>query len=173
MIHCFEETKQEKLRHLVIHRDGLLQADELAILEALMPELQAEGLQSLDVAEILKSGFDRAAMFDSRQQKWINPRRGWAWPVSATAVEIMTTGSTELKGSRNFVPRPITLRRQLGNTRLGILAAQVYWLSEMHIGSTQTVRLPITTYYADAAAIAALEGLLPTGLRLSLQLPFV
>lgn len=42
----------------------------------------------------------------------------------------------------------------------------------MHIGSTQTIRLPITTYYPDAAAEYALEGLLPTGLQTGCKLPF-
>lgn len=173
LINFFEESKQEKLTHLVIHRDGFLQSDELTILKSLIPELQAEGLQSLDIVEILKTGYDRAAIYDPRQQKWTNPRRGWSWPLSENEAAIMTTGSSELKGSRNFVPRPIILRRRLGDTQLGVLAAQVYWLSEMHIGSTQTIRLPTTTYYADSAATAALKGLLPIGARVSCRLSFV
>jgi hypothetical protein len=43
----------------------------------------------------------------------------------------------------------------------------------MHVGSTQTVRLPITTYFADAAATYALEGLLPTGVQIARSLPFL
>jgi len=58
------------------------------------------------------------------------------------------------------------VRRRRGDIKPGILAAQVYWLSEMHVGSTQTIRLPITTYYPDKAAEKALEGLLPTGLQI-------
>jgi argonaute-like protein implicated in RNA metabolism and viral defense len=53
----------------------------------------------------------------------------------------------------------------MGDTDLMLLAEQVYWLSEMQVGSIQTVRLPITTYYADKAAEYALEGLLPLGLQ--------
>jgi argonaute-like protein implicated in RNA metabolism and viral defense len=53
----------------------------------------------------------------------------------------------------------------MGETDLMLLAEQVYWLSEMQVGSIQTVRLPITTYYADKAAEYALEGLLPLGLQ--------
>lgn len=84
----------------------------------------------------------------------------------------MTTGKTEIKGGTNFVPRPIIVRRRRGDTSPGFLAAQVYWLSEMHIGSTQTIRLPITTYYPDSAAEFALEGLLPIGLQRGCRLPF-
>lgn len=84
----------------------------------------------------------------------------------------MTTGQTEIKGGTNFVPRPIIVRRRRGDTRIGTLAAQVYWLSEMHVGSTQTIRLPITTYYPHKAAESALEGLLPTGLQIGGKLPF-
>lgn len=93
--------------------------------------------------------------------------------MSADEAAIMTTGATEMKGSLNFAPRPIILRRRMGNTQLGVLAAQAYWLSEMHLGSTQTVRLPITTYYADAAATAALEGLLPTSTNVACKLSFL
>lgn len=83
----------------------------------------------------------------------------------------MTIGKSEIKGETNFVPRPIVVRRRLGDTSPGFLAAQVYWLSEMHVGSTQTIR-PITTYYPDKAAEDALEGLLPTGLHADGKLPF-
>ena len=53
----------------------------------------------------------------------------------------------------------------MGDTDLLTLAEQVYWLSEMQVGSTQTIRLPITTYYADRAAEFAQEGLLPRGIQ--------
>ncbi len=173
LIGLFDEIEKTRISHIVIHRDGKFQPDEMSILQGLMPELQREGVKSIDVAEIIKSGYDRAGQYDSKSHKWSNPRRGWSWPIADDEAAIMTTGASEMKGSRNFVPRPITIRRRLGDTRLGILAAQAYWLSEMHIGSTQTVRLPITTYYADAAATAALENLIPTGMRVDCKLPFI
>jgi len=44
------------------------------------------------------------------------------------------------------------------------LLKQVYWLSEAHVGSvSRSVRLPITTYYADRCAEHAREGYLLHG----------
>ncbi|MEP0858672.1 Piwi domain-containing protein [Trichocoleus sp. DQ-U1] len=172
LINLYEERNQTPLNHLVIHRDGYFQADELDLLDELMPELSQAGIQKLDAVEILKSGYPRAGQWNEKSKKWENPRRGLAWPISETEVALMTTGKTEIKGGTNFVPRPIIVRRRRGETRPGFLAAQVYWLSEMHIGSTQTIRLPITTYYPDMAAEYALEGLLPTGLQKGCKLPF-
>ncbi|MBV9389981.1 MAG: hypothetical protein JOZ78_26460 [Chroococcidiopsidaceae cyanobacterium CP_BM_ER_R8_30] len=172
LINLYEEKNQTRLYHLVIHRDGYFQTDELELLDELIPELSKAGIQELDAVEILKSGYTRAGQWNETSQKWENPRRGWGWSRLDNEVALMTTGKTEIKGGTNFVPRPITVRRQRGNTKTGVLAAQAYWLSEMHLGSTQTIRLPITTYYPDVAAEYALEGLLPTGLQISCKLPF-
>jgi len=172
LIHLYEQKNQTQLNHLISHRDGNFQADELDLVDELTPELHAAGIQKIDMVEILKSGYPRAGQWNEQLQKWENPRRGWAWPISDTEVAIMTTGQTEIKGGTKFVPRPIIVRRRRGDTRIGTLAAQVYWLSEMHVGSTQTIRLPITTYYPDKGAEAALKGLLLTGLQIGGKLPF-
>jgi argonaute-like protein implicated in RNA metabolism and viral defense len=166
LIHLYEQEYQTKLNHLIIHRDGNFQPDELDLLDEVTPELNIAEIQKIDMVEIIKSGYPRAGQWNEQSKKWENPKRGWAWSISDTEVAIMTTGQTEIKGGTNFVPRPIIVRRRRGDTRIGTLAAQVYWLSEMHVGSTQTIRLPITTYYPDKAAESALEGLLPTGLQI-------
>lgn len=173
LVNLFEQQEQKSLTHLVIHRDGHLQDDEFNLLTELLPALAAAGVQEVDIVEVIKSGYDRAGQYNETSGIWENPQRGWAWPLSDNEVALMTTGVKEIKGGTNFVPRPITIRRRMGNTSPGTLAAQIYWLSEMHIGSTQTVRLPITTYYADAAAECALEGLLPTGVQIARRLPFL
>jgi hypothetical protein len=172
LVNLYEAKNHTQLKHLVVHRDGYFQADELNLLDELMPELSQAGIEKLDAVEILKSGYSRAGEWNQKLQKWENPRRGWAWSISDDEVALMTTGKSEIKGGTNFVPRPIVVRRRLGDTSPGFLASQVYWLSEMHVGSTQTIRLPITTYYPDKAAEDALEGLLPTGLHADGKLPF-
>lgn len=173
LVNIFEQQENKSLTHLVIHRDGFLQDDEFNLLTELLPDLAAAGVQEVDIVEILKSGYDRAGQYNDGSGIWENPQRGWAWPLSDSEVALMTTGCKEIKGGTNFVPRPITIRRRMGNTSPGTLAAQVYWLSEMHIGSTQTVRLPITTHYAHATAEYALEGLLPIGVQIVCRLPFL
>lgn len=173
LVNLFEQQEKETLTHLVIHRDGHLQDDEYDLLVKVLPDLASAGVQEVDIVEVLKSGYDRAGQYNETSKAWENPQRSWSWPLSDEEVVLMTTGVKEIKGGINFVPRPITIRRRMGNTSPGTLAAQTYWLSEMHIGSTQTIRLPITTYYADAAAEYALEGLLPTGVQVARRLPFL
>jgi hypothetical protein len=43
----------------------------------------------------------------------------------------------------------------------------------MQVGSTQTIRLPITTYYADRAAEWVLEKLLPSQVSRDKRLWFI
>ena len=163
------------VERLVIHRDGKLQPEEFKTLQRVESILKQEGLISLDAIEVLKSGFYRAAAHhsDSTGAAYTNPPRGWVWEHSCDEAVILTTGDREAKVSENSSPRPLRIRKRMGDMDLLILAEQVYWLSEMQVGSTQTIRLPITTYYADRAAGFAQEGLLPIGLQNERRLWFL
>lgn len=147
------------LAHLVIHRDGTIKNHELELLQTLATDLAPHGLQTLDVVEIVKNHVCRAGMLSDTPPTWHNPFKGWIWEHCPSEALILTTGQREVKIMPQAAPRPLKIRRRHGSTDLLTLAAQVYWLSELHIGTTQTVRLPITTYYADRAATAALDGL--------------
>ena len=111
LVNLFEEQEQAPLTHLVIHRDGMLQADELRLLEGLVPALQDAGVQQIDIVEIIKSGYDRAGQWNKTTQCWENPSRGWSWLDSEAEATVMTTGAREIKGSKNFVPRSLIIRR--------------------------------------------------------------
>lgn len=166
---------RKPVKRMVIHRDGKLQPEEFKTLQRVEAILKRDGLVSLDVVEVLKSGFYRAAACHSNliDTTYTNPSRGWVWEHSHNEAVILTTGDREAKVSQNSSPRPIRIRKRMGDTDLLILAEQVYWLSEMQVGSTQTVRLPITTYYADRAAGFAQEKLLPSGLQNEKRLWFL
>lgn len=171
----FDLYTRKPVERLVIHRDGKLQPEEFKTLQKVEAILKRDGLVSLDVIEVLKSGFYRAAACHSDLvgTTYTNPSRGWVWEHSYDEAVILTTGDREAKVSQNSSPRPIRIRKRMGETDLLILAEQVYWLSEMQVGSTQTVRLPITTYYADRAAGFAQEKLLPSGLQNERRLWFL
>jgi hypothetical protein len=171
----FDLYSRKSVERLVIHRDGKLQPEELRTLQRVEPVLKQEGLASLDVIEVLKSGFYRSAVRHSGSTGTIyaNPPRGWIWEHSCNEAVILTTGEREAKVSENSSPRPLRIRKRMGDMNLLTLAEQVYWLSEMQVGSTQTIRLPITTYYADRAAGFAQEGLLPLGLQHERRLWFL
>ncbi|MFB2920741.1 Piwi domain-containing protein [Aerosakkonema funiforme] len=155
------------LQHLVIHRDGKVQDEEFQAISELKTQLADEGLKYLDVVEVIKSGTCRAVLWnpESVENPYTNPQKGWGWEHCRHEAVILTTGDREAKVSPNSSPRPLRIRRRLGETDLLTLAEQVYWLSEMQVGTTQTIRLPITTYYADRAAEFALEGLIPVGIQ--------
>ena len=166
---------KRSVKRLVIHRDGKLQDAEFKIFKKLEDSLRQEGLISLDVIEVIKSGICRAVACDSTSGGvlYSNPPRGWVWEHGHDEAVVLTTGSREAKVSKNSSPRPLRIRKRIGDTDLLILAEQVYWLSEMQVGSTQTIRLPITTQYADQGAESAQEGLLPLGVQEDRRLWFL
>lgn len=160
----YQTKYKSPLQHLVIHRDGELRQSEYQVLLDIQTILKRAGLENLDVVEVLKSGTCRAVAI-TENGDYIKPEKGYAWEHCENEAIILTTGGHETKVSPKSSPRPLRIRKRLGETDILTLAAQVYWLSEMQVGSTQTIRLPITTYYADKAAEAALDGILPLGLQ--------
>jgi hypothetical protein len=157
----FEQVTKTPLRHMVIHRDGTVKSSELATFKSIETMLRPQGLEQLDVVELVKDNLVRGAIPDPQNpERWTNPQRGWGWQHAPDQAIVLTTGAKQAKIHQNASPQPLLVRRRHGTTDLLTLAEQVYWLSEMHIGSSQTVRLPITTYYADRIAEVALKGFL-------------
>ena len=151
------------LRHLVIHRDGTFKHQELATIATIEQELRADGLDRLDLVEIVKDTVIRAAIWNGRQ--YVNPDRGFGWRHTTNEAIVLTTGAKQSKVAANASPQPLLIRRRSGDTELMTLAEQVYWLSEMQVGSSQVVRLPMTTYFPDRIAEVTLKGLLPREVR--------
>lgn len=166
---------RKPFKRLVVHRDGKLQQKEFQVFHELQQTLKKEGLISLDVIEVIKSGCCRAASYTKVDHKDIysNPPRGWIWKRGNDEAVILTTGDRESKVSENSSPRPLRIRHRIGEMDVLTLAEQVYWLSEMQVGSTQTIRLPITTYYADRAAEFVQEKLVPLGIQNDRRLWFI
>ncbi len=167
----YQQKYNSPLKHLVIHRDGDVTKPEREVFKELLPLLQKEGLEKLDVVEVIKSGTCRAVAINNGG--YTNPEKGYGWEHCPKEAIILTTGKAETKVSKNSSPRPLRIRLIMGDTDILTLAGQVYWLSEMQVASTQTIRLPITTYYADRAAEYSLEGLLPPGVRQDQRLWFL
>jgi hypothetical protein len=150
-------------RHLVIHRDGTFKNQELETIRAFEQELRTDGLDRLDLVEIVKDTVIRAAAWNGQQ--YINPDRGFGWQHTANEAIVLTTGDKQSNVAANASPQPLLIRRRSGDTDLMTIAEQVYWLSEMHVGSSQVVRLPVTTYFPDQIAEVTLKGLLPRQVR--------
>lgn len=74
----------------------------------------------------------------------MNPKSG-STVIKDNMAYIITTNVKRYLGA----PRPLLLVHRHGNLSMKVIARQVYILSEMHIGSMRTSRLPLTTLYAD------------------------
>jgi argonaute-like protein implicated in RNA metabolism and viral defense len=173
LIGLYQLEYQQPLKHLVIHRDGKLQNSEYQVLVELKEHLISAGLEQLDVVEVIKTGTCRGVEL-AEPGDCQNPDKGYAWNYCHKEAIVLTTGKWEAKINRtNSSPRPLRIRQRLGETDLMVLAEQIYWLSEMQVGSTQTIRLPITTYYADRAAEWVLEKLLPSQVSRDKRLWFI
>lgn len=58
---------------------------------------------------------------------------------------LVTTNIKNKKGS----PNPLLIEKKCGNVSMAHILKQILYLSQLHVGSTQKLRLPITTGYAD------------------------
>lgn len=58
---------------------------------------------------------------------------------------LVTTNIVGKKGS----PNPILIEKKCGNLTMAKILTQIMYLSQLHVGSTHKMRLPITTGYAD------------------------
>lgn len=97
------------LRHLVIHRDGTFKNQELDTIRAIESELRADGLDRLDLVEIVKDNVIRAATWNG--QRYINPNRGFGWQHTANEAIILTTGHGQIKVTTNAAPQPLLIRQ--------------------------------------------------------------
>jgi len=149
---AFKQAHGRLPRSLVLHRDGRLTEER----DGLVRLFGDHGIQ-YDFVEVRKTGAPRMGI--ARDGTYYTPNKG-TYVVRGDSAYVCTTGEREY---RIGTPRPITIRRVLGNTDVATLAEQAYWLSEMHVGSTHSTRLPITTHYADKCSGLAQFGLLPTG----------
>lgn len=58
---------------------------------------------------------------------------------------LVTTLMKNKKGS----PNPLIIEKTHGDLSMGNIVTQILFLTQLHVGSTNKMRLPITTGYAD------------------------
>ena len=156
--------------HITLHRDGFMNEDLSAVHDLL------DGFDiTYDVVEIRKQSPARilnlsngVAGVPDKGVATVNHNEGHA--IVSTFGEPESLASSGNTG----LPQPIQVEQKQGPTDIETLAAQVYLLSQSHIGaSNATARLPITTYYADQASEAAAEGYLPPTSKLRRNIGFL
>jgi argonaute-like protein implicated in RNA metabolism and viral defense len=163
----YRQRFDEPPNHIVIHRDGFMN-DPIGEVKEYLSE---EGI-SYDIVEVRKQAPIR--IVDAADYGYTTPSKGIASIDRALErAYLLTFGDPEDLAGRG-TPRPITVERADGTTDIETLARQVYLLSQCHIGvSNTTVRVPISTSYADRAAEAAANGHLPKTSSLETGIGFI
>ncbi|MGN0583449.1 MAG: Piwi domain-containing protein [Oscillospiraceae bacterium] len=125
-------------KHIVVHRDGFSSEGNDWYIEY----FKRRNIE-FDLVEIRKNISTRLINRNQISNE-MNPDSG-AVIIKDNEAYLVSTDVKSFLGS----PRPLMLVHRYGNLSIQQIARQVYVLSEMHIGSMRTSRLPITTLYAD------------------------
>ena len=135
---AYKQSCGEFPKHIVIHRDGFSNEEKSWYIKY----FNRRNIE-FDIVEIRKNISVRL-LEENEASNGMNPKSGSAIIKDNTAY-IITTNVKKYLGA----PRPLLLVHRHGNLSMETIARQVYILSEMHIGSMRTSRLPLTTLYAD------------------------
>lgn len=133
----YEETTGSKIKNLVIHRDGFSNED-------------AEWYKKYFEKKIIDYSVIEVKKFVSskllREENGIikNPKCGDTL-LNKDEAFVVTTDIKDGKAS----PKPLHIKKQIGNLPMETIVQQILALSCMHFGATKKSRLPVTTFYAD------------------------
>lgn len=133
----YEEATGSKLKNLVIHRDGFSNEK---------PEWYKNYFtkKEINYSVIEVKKFVSSKLLRDDNGTITNPVCGDAL-INEEEAYIVTTDIKDGKAS----PRPLHIKKQVGNIPMEIIIQQILALSCMHFGATKKSRLPVTTYYAD------------------------
>lgn len=125
-------------KHMIIHRDGFSNEENDWYIEYF-------GRRNImfDLVEIRKNISARLINVNQFSNE-MNPNSGSA-VIKGNKAYLISTDVKPYLGS----PRPLLLVHRHGSLSIQQIVRQIYVLSEMHIGSMRTSRLPITTLYVD------------------------
>lgn len=136
MILSYEDIHGEKPRNVVIHRDGFNNEDS----EWYEHYFKAQGI-NYSIIEIRKNIVTKV-MDEKSVDK--NPSMG-AGIVNDKIAYLVTT----LMKNKKVALNPLIVEKSCGDISMEHAVTQVLYLSQLHVGSTNKMRLPVTTGYAD------------------------
>lgn len=135
---AFKEANGSYPKHIVIHRDGFSH-EESAWYDSYFARRDIR----FDVVEVRKN-IPLRLMDTARTSSEMNPASGTAI-IRGNEAYLISTDVKPYLGA----PRPLLLVHRKGELSMDSIVRQIYVLSEMHVGSMRTSRLPLTTLYAD------------------------
>jgi len=133
----YEEEKGVYPKNVVIHRDGFSRED-LNWYENYFGKKEI----NFNIIEVRKNTPLKIATINN--QKVSNPSIG-SYIIKGNKAFMVTTDIKEKLGS----PKPLKIEKTYGNIDMLTILKQIYALTQIHVGSTKSLRLPITTGYAD------------------------
>lgn len=137
VIFSYEDKFGEMPKNVVIHRDGFSNEND----DWYKNYFGAKGIE-YSIIEVRKNVSSKLILM--QDDKAMNPMMGHCI-YNNNKGYIVTTDMKNKKGS----PNPILIEKKCGNISMAHILTQVLYLSQLHMGSTHKMRLPITTGYAD------------------------
>lgn len=134
----YKELYNKYPKHIVVHRDGFSNEETSWYSDI----LTTRGIE-YDLVEVKKNV--NRKLIDLSSTEEFNPLPSTC-VINGDSAYLVTTKITAKRGGS---PNPIELVHIHGKLSTEDIARQVYVLSQIHVGSTQNGRLPITTLYAD------------------------
>ena len=137
VIFSYEDRFGESPKNVVIHRDGFSNEND----EWYKNYFGAKGIE-YSIIEVRKNISSKLILI--RDGNIENPTLGYCVYNNSKGY-LVTTDMKNKKGS----PNPILVEKKCGNISIADILTQILYLSQLHVGSTYKMRLPITTGYAD------------------------
>lgn len=137
VIFSYEDKFGESPKNVVIHRDGFSNEND----EWYSQYFGAKGIE-YSIIEVRKNIGSK--LFLLEDNKIINPTLGYCI-YNKNKAYLVTTEMKNKKGS----PSPILIEKKCGDISMVCILKQILYLSQLHVGATQNMKLPITTGYAD------------------------
>lgn len=137
VIFSYEDKFGEMPKNVVIHRDGFSNEND----DWYRNYFGAKGIE-YSIIEVRKNISSKLILL--QDDKVMNPTMGYC-VYNNNKGYLVTTDMKNKKGS----PNPILVEKKCGDVSMAHILTQILYLSQLHVGSTHKMRLPITTGYAD------------------------
>ena len=137
VIFSYEDRFGEMPKNVVIHRDGFSNEND----DWYRNYFGAKDIE-YSIIEVRKNVSSKLILL--QDDNVMNPTMGYC-VYNNNKGYLVTTDMKNKKGS----PNPILVEKKCGDVSMAHILTQILYLSQLHVGSTHKMRLPITTGYAD------------------------
>jgi hypothetical protein len=147
-------------KRVVVHRDGYFRGDEIDTLKTWGDSIKS----GFSLIEVIKRETPR--IYDISGDSIGAPKKGTVFMFDDKS-SLVVSSPPPFPG---VTPRPLKIRIRYGNIQMIQALRTILSLTELHYGSTNPPRLPVTIHYSDQIAWFALRGIKPP--NLTGEIPF-